>query len=147
MNNIRTCRRCRKLFNYIASPYCPRCVDEIDREYRVVRDYIYDHPNEGIKEIADATDVDERSILELLRDGRLELDSGSAALQCERCGSNISSGRYCGNCQSSLSNELKRAQDSIGFSPTQEKTITDRHNKNKHKDDKDFNERMHSRNP
>lgn len=147
MNNIRTCRRCRKLFNYIASPYCPRCVDEIDREYRVVRDYIYDHPNEGIKEIADATDVDERVILELLRDGRLELDSGSAALQCERCGSNISSGRYCGYCQSMLSNELKRAQDSIGFSPAKEKTIIDKSNKNKHKDDKEFNERMHSRNP
>lgn len=147
MDNIRTCRRCRKLFNYIASPYCPRCADEIDREYYVVRDYIYDHPNEGIREIADATDVDERSILEMLRDGRLELDSGSSALQCERCGSSISSGRYCGSCQSSLSNELKRAQDSIAFSSAIKNDIIDRHNKNKHKNDKDYNERMHSRNP
>lgn len=147
MSNIRTCRRCRKLFNYIASPYCPRCVDEIDKEYRIVRDYIYDHPNEGIQEIADATEVDERSILELLRDGRLELDSQSSALQCERCGSSITTGRYCDRCQSNLSNELKRAQESIGFNPSKERTIIDRHSKSKRKDDKDFNERMHSRNP
>ncbi|NLW12072.1 MAG: MerR family transcriptional regulator [Clostridiaceae bacterium] len=148
MNNVKTCRRCRKLFNYIASPYCPRCVDEIDREFRIVRDYIYEHPNEGIQEIADATEVDERSILALLRDGRLELDSSSSELQCERCGTSISTGRYCDSCQGNLSSELKRAQKSIGYSPSADsKPTLDRSNKNKKKDDKEFNERMHSRNP
>lgn len=150
MNNVRQCRRCRILFNYVASPYCPRCIDEIDREYRVVRDYIYENPHAGIKEISDATEVNDRTILQLLREGRLELDSSVGGLSCERCGTSINTGRYCDSCQAQLSSELRQAQKSIAgdaIAATNREKKFDRSQKNRIKDDKrDFNERMHSRN-
>lgn len=152
MNNIRQCKRCRKLFNYVASPYCSRCIDAIDQEYRTVRDYIYDNPHAGISEISEATEVEERTILQLLREGRLELDSASSALKCERCATNIQTGRYCDSCQMQLSNELKSVQQSFaGASDSplskRNKTNMTKPTKNTDKDSKDFNERMHSRKP
>jgi flagellar operon protein (TIGR03826 family) len=150
MNNVRQCRRCRKLFNYVASPYCPRCIDEIDREYRVVRDYIYENPHAGIKEIADATEVNDRTILQLLREGRLELDSSVGGLSCERCGTSINTGRYCDSCQAQLSSELRQAQKSIAggaITGVKAGNQADKHFGNKKSVEKrEFNEGMHSRN-
>jgi flagellar operon protein (TIGR03826 family) len=145
MNNVRQCRRCRKLFNYVASPYCPRCIDEIDREYRVVRDYIYENPHAGIKEIADATEVNDRTILQLLREGRLELDSSVGGLSCERCGTSINTGRYCDSCQAQLSSELRQAQQT--FAGANAGNQADKRFGNKKSVEKrEFNEGMHSRN-
>ena len=39
--DVRTCRRCKRLFNYITGPViCPGCREEVEKEFQIVKKYI-----------------------------------------------------------------------------------------------------------
>ena len=95
---LRNCSRCGKLFASNGSEICPACIEEMDEQYKLVRDYIYEHPKATVPEVADATGVDEKTIFMLLKEGRLELREPGLGLECERCGKAITSGRFCADC-------------------------------------------------
>lgn len=134
MAELRNCAECGRLFAYQGRNICSRCLEKEDEQYTIVRKYVRDHSGASIFEVADATGVEEDKILQFLRDGRLESKGFTNVLECERCGRQISSGRYCQRCLAELGNELKEALPA-----------------DKHKDDQisheDFtrrkNERMH----
>lgn len=101
--DVRQCRRCGKLFQYISKPICSNCVEEIDQMFIKVRDHLYKYPDASIEEISKKTEVPEKQILEFLRDERLSLRSPTGALLCEQCGMPVVQGRYCEKCKDSLS--------------------------------------------
>ena len=70
--DIRNCKRCNRLFQYNGIKYCPKCVLELDEMFIKVRDYLYENKNANIAEVSEATGVEEKVILEFLRDGRLD---------------------------------------------------------------------------
>lgn len=109
--NVRNCRRCGKIFNYIVGQnICPSCREEMDKKFREVKDYIREHKGVGIHEVAEACEVDVSQIHQWLREERLELVEGSGiVLQCESCGAVITSGKYCGKCKRELTMGLKNA--------------------------------------
>lgn len=74
-------------------------MDEMDKAYKLVRDYIFDHVNADILEISQKTGVSELWILEFLKEERLELVSKSMVLTCEQCGAPIQTGKYCKKCK------------------------------------------------
>ena len=73
-----------------------------------VRDYIWDNPKANVKEVSDETGVEEKIILEFLREGRIELTTESIGFSCERCNTPIKSGRYCDSCAKKMATELKK---------------------------------------
>jgi len=81
---------------------------ELDEMYKKVRDYLYDHPNATMVEVSEATGVEEKIILEFLREGRLELKEPSPVLTCERCGKPITTGRMCKECLAVFERGLKK---------------------------------------
>lgn len=115
--NVKNCRRCRRLFNYVVGPYiCPQCREEIEKEFAVVKKYIEENPNKNINEVAEACDVDPQQVRQWIREERLQFSDDSAiGLECERCGVTIKSGKYCDKCKqemaagfnAAISNDLK----------------------------------------
>ncbi len=124
--DVKVCKNCRRLFNYIRGPeLCPACINllsennaesvveattsvrkglagEDESKFEQVRDYIITHPRATVAEIAEANDIGPSKIFEWIRGDRLEFsdDSMSVWFACENCGVKIRSGRFCNQCKS-----------------------------------------------
>ncbi len=117
--NIKNCRSCGKIFNYVSGPFtCPACREQMEQKFQEVKAYIRDNRGVSIQEVAEACDVDVAQIRQWLREDRLEVTEDSPIrLTCEGCGAFIRSGRYCEKCKNGaasgfqeLINENKQAQ-------------------------------------
>lgn len=84
--DIRNCKMCGRIYQHTNLPYCPNCLIEWEEMFLKVRDYIWDHPKANITRVSEDTGVEEKIILEFLREGRIELKKESAGLPCEMCG-------------------------------------------------------------
>ena len=109
--DVRNCRRCRKLFNYISGPLiCPDCKEANEKKFYDVKEYIRDNPHVGVKEVAEAMEVSTSQIQQWIREERLQFaEDSNIALQCEKCGAKIYTGRYCENCKAKIANNLTKA--------------------------------------
>lgn len=120
---VRNCRKCRKLFNYIGGqPICPACKEELENKFQEVKKYIQDHRNASVSEVAEQCEVEESQIRQWVREERLMFAEGSVSgIGCEVCGTPIVSGRFCDKCKASMINDL----NSVGrrpVAPTVDKT-------------------------
>lgn len=106
LDNVRKCKECGKLFNFIGRPVCPECLKKLDDDFQEVRKYIYENPNTGIEEVSEETGVSVKTIMRFLREGRLQLRSASNALLCEKCGKPLSTGTMCEDCKKKLTDTL-----------------------------------------
>lgn len=107
--NIRNCRKCGSLFNYLSGPpICPACREKLEEKFQEVKCYIQDNKGAGIHEVAEACSVEVSQIRQWLREERLELAADSALyLNCESCGTPIRSGRYCEKCTANMTRNLQ----------------------------------------
>ena len=108
-SDVKQCKECKKLFYSFGSSFCPDCVEEIEKGFDRVKDYIYDHPKANVVEISQETNVSEKRILGYLKEGRLTIDENNGLLLCEECGRSIPTGRYCSGCSRRLEHELRGA--------------------------------------
>ncbi len=106
--NLRNCARCGKMFNYIGGqPVCEACKKAIEEDFQKVKQYIVDNPRAGLKEIAEENGVTTKQIQQWIREERLMFTSDSPLqIQCENCGAQIQTGRYCAKCKASMANNL-----------------------------------------
>lgn len=109
--NVRNCRRCKRLFNYVVGPYfCPSCRDELEQEFQKVRKYVQDNPRSDIRTVSEACEVDQSQIRQWIREERLEFsDDSSVGINCEKCGKMIKSGRFCPECKASMTQTFSNA--------------------------------------
>lgn len=121
--NVRNCRNCGRIFNYMMGPIvCPACKDELEEKFHEVKEYIRDHKGVGIQQVSEDCGVSTNQIHQWLREERLELVEGSAiTLQCETCGMPIASGRYCEKCKREVTAGFKNVLNSAK-APKQEDT-------------------------
>lgn len=107
---VRNCRNCGKLYNYIGGPYrnlCPACVDKAEEKFQDVKKYIQNNPAADIRDVAQANDVAVKQIEKWVREERLSFTEDSAiGIGCERCGKTIKTGRFCKECADQLGNTL-----------------------------------------
>lgn len=101
---VRTCRQCKRLFNYLSGPsICPGCKTKLEEKFQEVKEYIRENPTQGITEVAEATDVSAKQIRRWIREERLSFSEESGVgLDCESCGAMIRSGRLCQKCKERL---------------------------------------------
>ncbi len=101
------CKKCARLFQSLSSsPYCPYCVEELEKNFDMVKNYIYDHPHANVMEISTETSVPEKDVFYFLKEGRLSISENNGMLRCENCGCSIATGRFCEACQKQLEREL-----------------------------------------
>lgn len=106
--DVRNCKQCGKLFNYLGgAPLCPDCVKGLEDKFDDVKQYIYDHPGAGIQEVSTEMEVSVSMIRKWLKEERLSFaESSDIALECERCGKKILTGRFCKGCKDSMQKDL-----------------------------------------
>ena len=98
---VRNCRGCGRIFNYVAGPHlCQICREKMEVKFQEVKEYIREHKGVGMREVSEACDVEMSQIQQWLREERLEVTEDSAIfITCEACGASIRSGRYCDECR------------------------------------------------
>jgi flagellar operon protein (TIGR03826 family) len=110
MPDVRNCRRCGHIFNYIGGiPICPTCKGQDEEDFKRVKSYLWDNPGATLSEVSTVLEITVEKIKGFLKEGRLEIigGEGNMVLECEKCGKAIKSGRLCDDCTRGLSNELR----------------------------------------
>ncbi|MCR4740369.1 MAG: MerR family transcriptional regulator [Lachnospiraceae bacterium] len=102
---LKSCLGCNKLFDDPIGDYklCKECRAAEEELLRKVKDYLWDNPGTSEAKLEELFDVTRKQVTRWLREGRLEVTPESdIKLTCMRCGSNIKSGRFCGDCVKKL---------------------------------------------
>ena len=109
--NIVQCKTCGKLFHTLGGRTCNDCLRKIDEDFITVRDFIYDNPNSRMDKISEETGVEKSVILQLIKDGRLILDSPDTEglITCEVCKKPLSTGRMCEECKSKVASSMNNS--------------------------------------
>lgn len=105
---FKKCKTCGRIFQGFGLR-CPDCIEEEERQFTMVKDYIWEHPGASMHELVENTGVDAKLVLRFLKEGRLEMDTADGLLVCEKCGAPITSGTMCAKCKEKLS----KAMDSV----------------------------------
>lgn len=119
--DVRNCRKCRKIFNYIAGPQiCPQCRAAMEEKFSEVRKYVYANKGATMPEISEACDVELSQIQAWVREERLVFaDDSPIGIGCEICGDQIKTGRYCTKCKTEMTNTLNSALPKSKIAPQQ----------------------------
>lgn len=108
---VRNCKQCGRLFNYMGKTLCPECLKGKEDEFTVVKNYIRENPAAGIAEVSEATGTSVKQIRQWVREERLLLTeaSATAGINCESCGRPICTGRLCQSCKNQVTRDLASA--------------------------------------
>lgn len=130
--DVRNCKGCKRLFNYMGGPVlCESCKEALEKKFTEVRAYIDEHPEASVNKVSEDMDVSVKQIREWVREERLILSTASPdGILCEHCGQPIRSGRFCDKCKAHMTSALQ----SVTNKPVQQVQ------KPTHRDDRD---RMH----
>ena len=107
--NVRNCRKCGKIFNYIGGQsICPSCAEALEKKFQEVKEYIRDHRDAAsIAIVAQECNVDPNQIRQWVREERLTFGEDSVmGIECESCGAVIKTGRFCDKCKNDIARGL-----------------------------------------
>ncbi len=114
---VRNCKSCGRLFNYIGGAYkslCPACIESLEEKFQEVKKYVEDNPGACMNEISEKLEVSTKQIEKWVREERLCFsDDSPIGLECEKCGKMIKTGRFCDLCRvemQNLMNDLYKAK-------------------------------------
>lgn len=83
---------------------------KLEEKFQVVKQFIKDNPSANIQTVADETETSVKTIKQWVREERLTFAEGSlVGLECENCGANILTGRFCDKCKNKVHNEIAQA--------------------------------------
>ncbi len=109
--NLKNCKKCGKMFNYIAGmPICPQCRENAEAQFQVVKKFVQENKQASIPEIVENCNVETKQIQQWIREERLFFaDDSPVKINCEICGTQISTGRFCDKCKKETMNGLNVA--------------------------------------
>ena len=107
--NVKNCRKCRRIFNYVMGPIlCQNCREKEEEKFQEVKKYVQENRRCGMQEVAEACDVSLNQIQQWLREERLVLsDDSPMGIACEKCGKMIKCGRFCPECVNQMTNSFQ----------------------------------------
>ncbi|PRX32573.1 flagellar operon protein (TIGR03826 family) [Orenia metallireducens] len=110
---IKKCKRCKKIFAPVAgAKICPKCLQEEEDQFVIVKDYLWDYPGSTIAQLHEETGVDEKIIRKFAKEGRfLQINGVEITIDCERCGAPIKSGRFCQSCSDKLRSGIEKVKN------------------------------------
>ncbi len=122
MAAFRQCDLCNKPYHSYGSKLCNNCLTQADKDFVTIRNYLDEHPGRvNIPRLAEDTEVDERMIMHLVDEGRLDTNNLSGkGISCRLCGSPVASGgnSMCNDCKNSLARQLDASQPKAPPAPS-----------------------------
>ena len=111
---VKVCRNCRKLFNYMAGDcFCSACKEYMDRTFQEVSQYIKEHDGVSMAQVSANCNVSISLIETWIKEERLHtVDEQKVYSTCESCGKPIASGKFCNLCKQQILGGIKNALDS-----------------------------------
>ncbi|MCH5272009.1 MAG: hypothetical protein J1E83_14920 [Lachnospiraceae bacterium] len=104
------CKECGgvMVFKGVGEYQCEKCKALDYDDYGKVRNYVEVHKGATAAEVEAATNVKQRTIRNMLKEGRLQVSADSKMfLRCEMCGQNIRSGKLCPDCETKYHRKLE----------------------------------------
>lgn len=111
MDNIANCPKCGDIF--VKTQFrdiCQKCWKEEEEAYEAVYKFIRKRENRAatIRQVEEATEVEEDLILKFIKTGRLKLTQfPNLGYPCDQCGKIIQKGKLCNSCAEKLRKELE----------------------------------------
>jgi hypothetical protein len=94
---IKNCPECGILHTE-ALELCRSCQAQADAEFKKLAEYVRSHPGSQAEDLAKATKIPVKIILEYLTAGRLQVAKHVAFMKCAVCKTPILTGTYCEEC-------------------------------------------------
>ena len=114
LGQLSNCTRCDALFVQTVREICPKCYQEVEKEYEACAKYLRKRENRGanIYRVSEDTGVSIKQITKFIKEGRISIE-GSPALgyPCESCGFLIRSGNLCDSCLRSLQHDMAQQSE------------------------------------
>lgn len=109
--DVRTCKSCKRLFNYLTGPVvCSACLEKLEEKFQQVKEYIRENPHSSLQEVSEANDVTVKQLKNWVREERLKFaDDSPVGIECMNCGAMIKYGKYCEACKGKMINNLSHA--------------------------------------
>ena len=103
---LANCKECGKIYMETAAGLCPDCYRAEEENELAVSRYLRDHPRSSVSDIHEATGVPEKTILKMIKKGRIT-GADNIAYPCETCGRPITEGRVCQECGRRVLDQIK----------------------------------------
>ena len=103
---LANCKECGKLFVQNPSGLCPDCYRIEEENEEIVAKYLRNNRRASITEVHEATGVPEKTILKMIKKGRITGDI-QVEYPCESCGKPILEGRVCAECGRRVLEQIK----------------------------------------
>ncbi len=99
------------MFNYVmGEPVCPDCKDALEAKFQEVKKYVQEDKTAPMNDICADCDVDAKVLRQWIREERLFFsDDSPVKISCEKCGAQISTGRFCDACKKQTANSFSNA--------------------------------------
>ena len=117
---LANCKECGKLFMQNAAGLCPDCYRLEEEGQEKVARYLRDHKRASITEVHEASQVPEKTILKMLKSGRITGDI-QLSYPCENCGKPIYEGKICQECGRNVLEQVKAGMKPAAPPPPPEK--------------------------
>src|SRR5699024_12791400 len=105
MTQLANCARCNEVFVKQLRDICKKCFDQEEEAFRTVYNFLRKRENRQARmmEIVEATGVEEELITKFIREQRLLTSNfPNLSYPCERCGTDITTGKGCDECAQSI---------------------------------------------
>lgn len=107
---FRNCPECGRLFQGVAGQSCAICIEEMEAELRLVRDYLDEHPKATLEQVSRGTGLSADRITNLIKRGYVLAETGSAlGPTCRSCGQPTDGSLFCPACTTRLEGEIEAA--------------------------------------
>lgn len=105
--DIRNCRMCGAMFQYVGEKVCPNCKKALDNKLQDVKEYLNEHGGATVMQVSEELDVPVAQLRRWVKEERLMFAPGvDTGVVCEKCGMPIESGHLCKKCAENLKDQL-----------------------------------------
>lgn len=106
--DLRNCRMCGRMFQYVGQPVCPGCMKAMEDKLQEVKEYLREHERATVGQVSEELDISVKQIRKWVQEERLMFAPGvDTGLVCSKCGMPVESGSMCKKCKESLKKTLQ----------------------------------------
>ena len=114
LGKLANCSRCDALFVQAVRDICPKCYQEVEKEYELCAKFLRKRENRGatIHQVSEGTGVSVKQITRFIKEGRISVEGNpNLGYPCESCGTTIQKGSICPSCMRNLKHEITQDLD------------------------------------